>query len=61
LINNKVNEINSLSNKEYNFSNFNEIIKIQEETNQKYYLKMDANMEDFAETVGFKSEVIRKP
>jgi len=27
---------------------------------QKYYLKMDANMEDFAETVGFKSEVIRK-
>jgi AraC-like DNA-binding protein len=27
---------------------------------QKYYLKMDANMEDFAETVGFKPEVIRK-
>jgi len=27
---------------------------------QKYYLKMDANMEDFAEIVGFKQEVIRK-
>jgi AraC-like DNA-binding protein len=27
---------------------------------QKYYLKMDANMEDFAEIVGFKPEVIRK-
>lgn len=27
---------------------------------QKYYLKVDANMEDFAEIVGFKPEVIRK-
>jgi AraC-like DNA-binding protein len=27
---------------------------------QKYYIKMDANMEDFAEIVGFKPEVIRK-
>jgi len=27
---------------------------------QKYYLKMDANMEDFAELVGFKPEIIRK-
>ena len=27
---------------------------------QKYYLKMDANMEYFAEIVGFKPEVIRK-
>ena len=26
----------------------------------KYYLKVDANMEDFAEIVGFKPEVIRK-
>ncbi len=27
---------------------------------EKYYLKIDANMEDFAEIVGFKPEVIRK-
>ena len=27
---------------------------------EKYYLKLDANMEDFAEIAGFKQEVIRK-